>query len=134
MVRGDDIAVQVEQGVELPERQVAVPVEEGDGDGSEAVATEGTGVGHHRREQRLVGPVWATVPAVFGDGPERVVDDERSSDERPASPDPVERLGVEGIEGIDEILALVVEAVTVEVVEPCRPAGAGVRILVAVAG
>jgi hypothetical protein len=105
----DLVAEQVQQGVDLRQRELAMPVDERDRQITQVDAPHGPGVDHHRREGAPIGGRRAPTPGALEPRPQEVVEIERLLQQRTPLSHPLDGLPVECVEAVHDPLAVLVD-------------------------
>ena len=120
--------------MELPEGELAMAAEQGEGDAAQRVPPERAGVRRDGRQRRLVRPGWPTDPVPVDRWPEALVERDGLVDEGAAAMGPVDGFGVKGVEPVNDGLAVDVDQLADGPAEPGGTARPRVRVFVEVAG
>jgi hypothetical protein len=125
----DGEAVQVQQDVQLPQGELAVPAEEPQAGGSELDTANGARILADRRHRCLVRAGRPSAPPTGEPRPQLLVDLQGLGDQRPPPADELRRLLVECIEGVDDELATPVQHVPLDPPQPGGVPGRVVRVV-----
>jgi hypothetical protein len=130
----DGEAVEVQQEMQLAQRELAVPAEDAQAGRPELDTAHEPGVMGDRRHRRLVRPGRPASPAAGQRRPQLLVDVERLLDQRPPPAYELRSLLVECIERVDDHLASPVQHVPFDPPQPGRVPSRRVRIVLQPAG
>jgi hypothetical protein len=122
-------AVQDEQQVQVPQRQLAVLVQQRQAHPPEMPPEQRPGISGHRGQRRLIGPRRTSRPSVRDHRPEQLVDSQGFAVGGLLAVHPVHRLSIECVQGVDRALAARLEHVPIDPRHADRLPGGSVRIV-----